>query len=111
MKACVPWLQVPRTEVPEMTRESPREYLYLQVLKDRSSASIYFPTVAANGLNGAFWSVYALAIKDGWPRCWTTRCASKHLFSQAPPAQATTREAAPPYLEPRINRVMRAGRV
>jgi len=56
-----------------------------KVLKDRSAASIYFPTVAANGLNGAFWSVYALAIKDGWPRCWTTRCASKHFFSQAPP--------------------------
>lgn len=63
----------------------PESTCTLQVLKDRSAASIYFPTVAANGLNGAFWSVYALAIKDGWPRCWTTRCASKHFFSQAPP--------------------------
>jgi solute carrier family 50 protein (sugar transporter) len=35
-----------------------------KVLKDRSAASIYFPTVAVNGLNGCFWSTYALAIND-----------------------------------------------
>ena len=35
-----------------------------KVLKEKSAASIYFPTVAVNGLNGCFWSSYALAIKD-----------------------------------------------
>jgi len=35
-----------------------------KVLKTKSAASIYFPTVLVNGLNGAFWAVYALAIKD-----------------------------------------------
>jgi solute carrier family 50 protein (sugar transporter) len=33
-----------------------------KVLKQKSAASIYFPTVAINGLNGCFWSSYALAI-------------------------------------------------
>ena len=34
------------------------------VLRSRSAASIYFPTVAVNGINGLFWSMYAVAIKD-----------------------------------------------
>jgi len=34
------------------------------VLKSRSSASIYLPTVLVNGVNGAFFSIYALAIND-----------------------------------------------
>ena len=36
------------------------------MLKTRSAASIYMPTVLLNGLNAAFWSTYALAIKDVW---------------------------------------------
>jgi len=35
-----------------------------KVFKTRSSASIYFPTVLVNGLNGVFWTVYAIAIQD-----------------------------------------------
>ena len=35
-----------------------------QVLKEKSAASIYFPTVLINGINGLFWSTYALAIND-----------------------------------------------
>lgn len=34
------------------------------VLATRSSASIYLPTVLVNGINGAFFSIYALAIDD-----------------------------------------------
>lgn len=34
------------------------------VLKTKSANSIFFPTVLINGLNGAFWSIYALAIND-----------------------------------------------
>lgn len=37
-----------------------------KVLKERSASSIYVPTVLLNGLNAAFWSTYALAIKDVW---------------------------------------------
>jgi solute carrier family 50 protein (sugar transporter) len=35
-----------------------------KVLSEKNSDSIYFPTVLINGINGVFWSVYALAIKD-----------------------------------------------
>jgi len=35
-----------------------------KVLSTRSAASIYFPTVLINGINGIFWSSYALAIND-----------------------------------------------
>jgi solute carrier family 50 protein (sugar transporter) len=35
-----------------------------KVLSEKNSDSIYFPTVFLNGVNGMFWSVYALAIKD-----------------------------------------------
>ena len=34
------------------------------VLKERSARSIYLPMVVLNGLNAAFWSMYALAIGD-----------------------------------------------
>lgn len=34
------------------------------VLKTRSAASIFFPTVLLNGLNALFWAAYALAIGD-----------------------------------------------
>ena len=34
------------------------------VLSTKSSASIYLPTVLVNGINGAFFSIYALAIND-----------------------------------------------
>ena len=36
------------------------------VLKTKSAASIFLPTVLINGLNGVFWSVYAMAIKDNY---------------------------------------------
>ena len=35
-----------------------------KVLKEKSSASIFFPTVLLNGLNALFWSAYAFAIND-----------------------------------------------
>ena len=35
-----------------------------KVLKEKSASSIYFPTVLVNGINGIFWSIYALAISD-----------------------------------------------
>ena len=35
-----------------------------EVVKRRSAASIYLPTVLLNGLNACFWSSYALAIDD-----------------------------------------------
>ena len=35
-----------------------------KVIEQKSAESIYFPTVLANGCNGAFWATYALAIKD-----------------------------------------------
>lgn len=34
------------------------------VLSTKSSASIYLPTVLVNGINGSFFSIYALAIGD-----------------------------------------------
>ena len=34
------------------------------VLSTKSSASIYLPTVLVNGINGMFFSIYALAIGD-----------------------------------------------
>jgi len=34
------------------------------VLRERSAASIYLPTVLVNGANAIFWSTYALAIRD-----------------------------------------------
>ena len=35
-----------------------------KVVRTRSAASIYLPTVAVNCLNGLFWSMYAMAIND-----------------------------------------------
>jgi solute carrier family 50 protein (sugar transporter) len=35
-----------------------------KVLRQKSADSIYFPTVLCNGVNGAFWAIYALAIGD-----------------------------------------------
>ena len=34
------------------------------VVAERSAESIYYPTVALNGVNALFWSTYALAIRD-----------------------------------------------
>jgi len=35
-----------------------------KVIKERTSKSIYLPTVLVNGINGVFFSIYALAIQD-----------------------------------------------
>ena len=35
-----------------------------KVVTERSAESIYYPTVALNGVNALFWSTYALAISD-----------------------------------------------